>query len=182
MRLDGLAIGAAYGRAAWRLWAKTPRAQPAAGWLEGVAAALATRPEALRVLQHPGIGSAERGEVVAALAMAVGGDGDLERFLALAVENGKIEHLGAIASAYRELADGAVGIHRGVLESARPLPPGRLEAFAAGLGESLGGEVVLESRVSPEIIGGFRLRLGREMADASVANGLQELGAALAGG
>ncbi|MCH7494430.1 F0F1 ATP synthase subunit delta, partial [bacterium] len=94
---------------------------------------------------------------------------------------GKIEHLEAIAIAYRELADARARIRRGVLETARPLPPGRLDAFAATLGKRLGGEVVLESRVGPSLIGGFRLTLGREMVDASVAHGLKELGAALAG-
>lgn len=181
MRLDGLAVGAAYARAAWRSWGDGPRAQPAAGWLEGAARALTEKPEILRLLLHPAVDDEERLSVVARLAAAAGGDADFERYLALVVANRQVEHLGEIADAYRELADGARGVRRGVLETARPLEPGRLDAYADRLGKALGGEVRLESRVVPELLGGFRLRLGREMADASVRHALQGVEAALAG-
>ncbi|RMH05381.1 MAG: ATP synthase F1 subunit delta [Planctomycetota bacterium] len=82
--------------------------------------------------------------------------------------------------AFRDLLDAHQGRLRGVVESARALPDqerARLEqAFAARTGR----EVVLESRVDPDLLGGIRVTLGGTRYDGSARGRLERLRARLA--
>ena len=157
-------------------------AGPARGWFNGASLAMRSVRGFQTALGHPGLTQEEKEALIKALSSALGADDDFARTLRLVVANGQVAHIPDIAAAYGEFADHAEGIRRGFIEAERVLEPSVVKAFSQALGKSLGARVVLEARKTDGLVGGFRLHLGREMVDASVASSLNRIEAAMAGG
>ena len=65
--------------------------------------------------------------------------------------------------------------HHALIESAVEIDASSREAIVASLRKLDGGEVTVETRVDPSLIGGSRIRLGSEVWDASVRSRLAAL-------
>jgi F-type H+-transporting ATPase subunit delta len=65
--------------------------------------------------------------------------------------------------------------HHAVIESAVELDAAAREAIASSLRRIDGGEITVETKVDPTLIGGSRIRLGSEVWDASVRSRLAAL-------
>lgn len=65
--------------------------------------------------------------------------------------------------------------HHAVIESAVPVDGAARDAIVQSLRARDGGEVTVETRVDPSLIGGARIRLGSEVWDASVKSRLAAL-------
>lgn len=65
--------------------------------------------------------------------------------------------------------------HHAIIESAVEIDPSAREIVIASLRRIDGGEVTVETRVDPALIGGTRIRLGSEVWDASVQSRLAAL-------
>jgi F-type H+-transporting ATPase subunit delta len=61
------------------------------------------------------------------------------------------------------------------LESANPLDPALEQEILAAFGKALGKDPVVTSRVNPELIAGFVLRVGDRVYDASVRTRLEHM-------
>jgi F-type H+-transporting ATPase subunit delta len=105
------------------------------------------------------------------------------RITALLVRKNLFRHIDAVVRETEKILDQMQGIVPVTLESAHPLDG----AAEAGLREAVKKragvkEVKLEKRINPGLIGGYRLRIGDEIVDASVCLQLREMAAALADG
>jgi F-type H+-transporting ATPase subunit delta len=103
------------------------------------------------------------------------------RFLLLLVRRGFFGHTGRIIERIGVELDGLRGFLRAGLES--PFPPEEdfkreLEAELAGKTGAQG--VVFEVKIMPELLGGYRLRIGSEIIDASLRALLAKMEADLA--
>ena len=65
--------------------------------------------------------------------------------------------------------------HHAVIESAAAIDEGAREAIVKSLRARDGGEVTVETKVDPSLIGGARIRLGSEVWDTSVRSRLASL-------
>jgi F-type H+-transporting ATPase subunit delta len=65
--------------------------------------------------------------------------------------------------------------HHAVIESATAIDEGAREAIVKSLRARDGGEVTVETKVDPSLIGGARIRLGSEVWDTSVRSRLATL-------
>jgi F-type H+-transporting ATPase subunit delta len=65
--------------------------------------------------------------------------------------------------------------HHALIESAVEIDAASREAIVSSLRKLDGGEVTVETRVDPSLIGGSRIRLGSEVWDASVRSRLAAL-------
>lgn len=65
--------------------------------------------------------------------------------------------------------------HHAVIESAAAIDEGAREAIVKSLRARDGGEVTVETKVDPLLIGGARIRLGSEVWDTSVRSRLATL-------
>lgn len=65
--------------------------------------------------------------------------------------------------------------HHAVIESAAAIDEGAREAIVKSLRVRDGGEVTVETKVDPSLIGGARIRLGSEVWDTSVRSRLATL-------
>jgi F-type H+-transporting ATPase subunit delta len=80
-----------------------------------------------------------------------------------------------MALMYIDLYRKSRNINRGYLETAAQLPDLTLERMTEWMREATGGEAELETKVNPDLIGGFVFRLNFRQIDASVSSQLNAL-------
>ncbi len=101
--------------------------------------------------------------------------GHVVRFLQVMNDKGRLDHLGAVASAFDELVQKHFGRVEVDVFTATPAESGDLESLKGRLREALGKEPVLHAYTDEGMIGGLKLRIGDELIDASVATQLRRV-------
>lgn len=81
---------------------------------------------------------------------------------------------------YKRLVRLEVEKRRARIESASELAPEVRSQITASLQRKYGNDVTTEFAITPELLGGLRIRVGSDVWDGSVANRLQRLEANLA--
>jgi F-type H+-transporting ATPase subunit delta len=118
---------------------------------------------------------------------AGGGEAEIlrrcSRFVCLLVKRNLFAHIDPVLREIEKMLNEQRGILPVIAESALPLD-GELEALITGeLKKRKGaGELRLEKRINPGLIGGLRLRIGDEVIDASLCGQLQRMADELASG
>jgi F-type H+-transporting ATPase subunit delta len=99
----------------------------------------------------------------------------------LLVDKGRIALAEQIREEYQSLLDEHRGVAKAVVITAVPLSSDEGQAVVQRLKELTGKEIVLETRVEPEILGGLVARVGDHLIDGSTRTQLLELRHKLAG-
>ena len=87
----------------------------------------------------------------------------------------RVALLPAVVARVREEGERRRGTRRATVWSARELEPAELERLKRFARKRAGGECILETRVDPGVVGGFRMRLGDRMVDCSLRRQLDLL-------
>jgi F-type H+-transporting ATPase subunit delta len=96
-------------------------------------------------------------------------------FINVLIENGRLDDLDNIANAFRfELSKrrGEVNAH---VQTAAALNAKQTKALQDAISKTVGADVMLETSVDPEVLGGMILTLGSQRIDDSVASKLERL-------
>ena len=93
----------------------------------------------------------------------------------LLASKGKLGIASNISQQYNILLDAHHGIERAEVVTALPLSDEDTEVISRRLGEMVGHEVVIDTRVDPSILGGLRARIGDMLIDGSVQHRLETL-------
>ena len=104
----------------------------------------------------------------------------VRNFLVLLVRQDRLNLLPDILTTFRALLNEHRGIQVVEVTTSEPLEPSERDQVAARLAQHLGHQVVIETRVDPNIIGGLVARVGDKVLDGSVRGRLDRLRAALA--
>lgn len=99
----------------------------------------------------------------------------LVNFLKVLIRKRRFQALDLIVEKFQELYEEGKGIHRVRVEAAIPLGEVLQEKLRRALEKRMKGEVILESVVNPEILGGFILDFDGTQIDASFRTVLHEL-------
>lgn len=99
----------------------------------------------------------------------------VKKFVRLLYSKGREQVLVELGEAFRAKLLTEAGAVEGVVESARPLPAAEIARLATKLAQRLGKRVHLDNTVNPDLIGGFRVRVGSQMLDQSVSGRLERL-------
>jgi F-type H+-transporting ATPase subunit delta len=99
----------------------------------------------------------------------------LLHFLKVVCRHGRMDCLGAIHQATRQRYDELRGRVAVTVATAVPASDEMLEQIRNRLQEALGHEVVMRTRVEPELIGGIAVRVGDTVYDATVVHRLARL-------
>ncbi len=91
------------------------------------------------------------------------------------VRKGREKYLRDIAIRFNDRFDKQNNITRGVITSAAPLGAEQKARICKVVEEGLKTSFVLEEKVDPNLIGGFSLKVGDYLIDASVATSLRKL-------
>jgi F-type H+-transporting ATPase subunit delta len=96
------------------------------------------------------------------------------------IASSKPRHYLAMLKEYQRLARLEVEKHHAVVESASALDARTSEQLGQTLRAKYGSDLTTEFKVTPELIGGLRVKLGSNVWDGSVRNRLDRLGSELA--
>ncbi len=91
------------------------------------------------------------------------------RFLRVVNDKGRLGDLLNISRAFEMLHDAHSGIVEADVWTAKPLDSAHAQGVTERLAAALKRQVVLHQYVEPSLIGGFKLRIGDEVIDGSVA-------------
>ena len=99
---------------------------------------------------------------------------ELERFVRLLMRNGRLEDVRLVFRSFLTQYYRSRGIRVARLTTVVPSP--ELEKrIRAMLENQLGGEILIESAVDPDLIGGFTLEVGDYLMDASVRRQIETI-------
>jgi F-type H+-transporting ATPase subunit delta len=170
------AVAKSYAKALFELARERGQTEPIDAELGRAAALVAGDPALAAVLGRPWITPAKKRQLAVELGQrlelsALGRD-----FLALIAAQGRADHLGAIAIAYREMLDAEQGRVRVRVRTAVPLTDADRTALGTRLGRALGGkQVTIEEVVDPQLLGGFVAEVGSLVVDGSLNGQLARL-------
>ncbi len=133
-------------------------------------------------IANPGIPHDVKVGVVEALAERGGFQDVSKRFILLVIQNKRLDKWDEMVGDLRALCDEAAGVVRARVVTAKPVAPKVADALADRLGKVFGKSVLLEPRVSKELLGGIQLKIGSTVYDGSIAGALNSLRQALVKG
>ena len=93
----------------------------------------------------------------------------------LMLRRGRIEQLPHLADEFRRLDNASRGITLAIATSASPLSPDEVGALTERLEQSTGGQIELNVRVDPSLLGGLVVQVGDRLIDGSVRSRLERL-------
>jgi F-type H+-transporting ATPase subunit delta len=131
--------------------------------------------ELRHALENPVFAPAEKRKVLENLLPRVAPTPEVQRFVLLLLERRRIVLLPAIARAYRDMTDAHLGRVRAKVTSAEPLAGPALDRVRHALEQRTGKQVIVETAVDPELIGGVVARVGDLVLDGSVRTQLEDL-------
>lgn len=106
-------------------------------------------------------------------------DGQLDetkvRLIAAKIGQSKPRHFMGLLKDYQRQVRLEVEKHHAVIESAQPLDGALSEQVVSGLKAKYGANVTTEFKVTPELIGGLRIKIGSDVFDSSVRNRIERL-------
>jgi F-type H+-transporting ATPase subunit delta len=98
----------------------------------------------------------------------------------LLMSRGKLRVLGTISRAYERLVDQHRGIARAEVRTAVPLHEEERKRLSALFTELIGSTVLIDTRIDPSILGGFKATIGDVLIDGSIRKSLESMKKTLA--
>ena len=122
-----------------------------------------------------------RRAILQAVLQRIGADPNVKKFLVLVLERGRISGIEQIYLHYRDLADEAAGRVRAKVKTATALDPATTGRIKKALETATGKQVLLDTEVDAELIGGLVAHVGSFTLDRSVRSSLDKLRSNLRG-
>ena len=102
------------------------------------------------------------------------------RTLEVLVQHHRINDIGAIVEALQSYVNAALGVAVAEVRSAKQLNPEEIRELADTLSTKVGKKVELDIKTDPKLLGGFVVKIGSEIWDASVAGKINKFRESLA--
>ncbi|QQE78778.1 ATP synthase F1 subunit delta [Alicyclobacillus sp. SO9] len=141
--------------------------------LQLLAGTFAEYPEFKSIIEHPVISTEDK---LKSIDKVFGDnlDGLVKRFLHVLFGRGRSAYVTAVAERFHQLTDEAQGKRTVVVETAKPLADGEAAKLDAELSKAWGKEIHAEVEVNSELLGGYRIRVGNRVLDATVQGALTQ--------
>ncbi|MBS1152581.1 MAG: synthase subunit delta [Myxococcaceae bacterium] len=143
--------------------------------LQGFVLTLESSSELKDVISNPAYSRAQRQAILEGLLAARPLNVALANTLRLLNDRNRLSHVGDIARVYRDLVDVRMGRVRGKVTSATALDAGQLKALEDSLQKLTQRDVLLETTVDKQLLGGLTAQVGSVVYDGSLRNQLQQL-------
>jgi F-type H+-transporting ATPase subunit delta len=145
--------------------------------LETLAQAVA-QPQIASLATDPRLSDEQKFDLISAVARSALAP-ELDAFLKLAIENGRLPILPAVAAQFRRLKNDAEGTADCLIESAFELSEAQVSDLVKRLGRKFPHRLKPELRIEPQLIGGVRVTVGDRVLDGSVRARLDAMRAQL---
>ncbi len=106
----------------------------------------------------------------------------MSNLVGLMLRRRRLDSVPDISREFRRLHNRRAGIGEAMATSATPLDEGEIGALRTRLEQITNGQIELELRVDPTLLGGVQVRLGDLLIDGSVRGRLERLRGRLASG
>lgn len=166
-------VARVYGTALYEAAAEEGRVETVRADLGEFVQAVEASPELHQFLGAEEISDARKTQVL--LELTEGGDELMRNLLRLLVDKSRESEVAGVYRAFVALVEKAQGLVHVEVVSAVALGPELQEALRRKIESSLHKTVELTLTVDKEILGGLRLRIGDQIADASVRHRLERL-------
>lgn len=143
------------------------------GQLAAVAEVLRVQPKLLRAFEVPAVPPAQKQRLLKAVVSSLGLRVEVGRLLAALEQHYRLRFLPDVVAAFRALVDRKDGMTRGSVELPAAPTADQLKSLAAALGGLLGTRIELESKVQPDLLAGFVVRVGSKVFDGSLRTQLR---------
>ncbi len=127
----------------------------------------------------PVVSDADKAKALLALAKKAKFSKLVSNFIAVVAENGRAGELPSMVVAFEYMLAERRGTENALVTSATKLTTPQINAIKAGLKKSLGHAVTLDTRIDPDLLGGFAVKIGSKYFDASLKAKLDGLKLAL---
>lgn len=154
--------------------------QQATDDLETVAKLFRENVKMRKVLLHPSITRDEKTRLIKSI-FAPHLSPLVRNFLLLIVKKRREVILDDVLEQYRAVADSVGGTIRATVQTAVPLTDDKLSRLKKALEAVSNKAVEVETEVTPEILGGARVKIGNKIIDGSIVSRLNNLKRKLAG-
>jgi F-type H+-transporting ATPase subunit delta len=141
--------------------------------LAAVAEVLHAMPDLERAFEVPSVTPATKQGLLEAIGTTLGLRVETRRLLAALEQHYRLRFMPDVVAAFRALVDRKDVMTRAAVELPAAPTPEQISALQATLGRLLGTRVELESRVRPELIAGFVVRVGSTIFDGSLRTQLR---------
>ncbi len=125
-----------------------------------------------RFFAHPGIAESKKSALVGELCDRLQAEKVVRNLLVMLTQRKKILFLSNIAEYFEAVVDERLNQVRVNVTSAYPLTNENVEQIKAGLHRILGKTILIDTSEDKSLIGGIQLRVGDQVADASIKNKL----------
>lgn len=171
---DGL-IPKRYAKALYKLAVENGDSHEIYEQLKPLSRGLSGLGDVKRVLLNPYVPEEDKGRVMMQLVGAKPGS-SLDKFLLLVIRNNRAEYLRKIALSYVNLYRENHDIAKVEIESAAELPQEQVQAIVDIVRRQMPGTTLeVEQSIDPDLIGGFTVKVGDVLLDASIKNELKKL-------
>lgn len=130
-------------------------------------------PELAAIMGNPGVALETKQRIVAQIADRLKLSDLSRRILDVVVQNQRINQLGVILHAWREMINKQLGVAVARVRAAHELSSEEREQLRAALQQKTGKKVDLEITTDPTLLGGFVAQVGSEVYDASIVGQIQ---------
>ena len=143
--------------------------------LDRFAALLAESPDLQRLVKSPVFTADEQTRALTAILDKAGISGLAANFLKLVATNRRLFAVGDMIRSYKALVAAKKGVSRAEVTVAEQPSQAILDDLNVALKSISGGEVAVDLRIDPTIIGGLVVKLGSRMVDASLRTKLNSI-------
>ncbi|MBO7608755.1 MAG: ATP synthase F1 subunit delta [Muribaculaceae bacterium] len=171
---DGL-IPKRYAKALYKLAKENGDTQEIYELLKTMSRGLKGLDDVKRVMLNPKIPNEDKGKVMMQVIGAQPGS-SLDKFILLVIKNNRTELLRKIALSYVNIYREEHNIAKLEITTATQLPQEKIDNIVAVVKQHLGDLTYeIEHKIDPELIGGFTVKVGDTLLNASVKNELNQL-------
>ena len=143
--------------------------------LRAIYAVSTGNPEFVKALSNPMFKLVERHSLAEGVLKMLSTTDMVKRFIGVLIDSSRIAQLDEICSAYFDLEDELLGKLRVKVETAGAPSEGFISELKERLKEETGKEVIISQAENPELVGGFLLRVGNVLLDASLKVQLEHM-------
>jgi F-type H+-transporting ATPase subunit delta len=172
-------VGVRYARALFDLAVETGALDAVDADLKALKSMIGASLDLRLLLVSPATSGEDKAKGLEAIAARTELCATTRKFLGLLAANRRASALAAIIEAFARLAEGRRGVVSAQVVTAVAMSAAQSADLADALRVALGKDPQIETRVDPAILGGFKVRVGSRLYDASLKSKLDSLKFAL---
>jgi F-type H+-transporting ATPase subunit delta len=165
------AVARRYAKAFYGLAAEDKAATMTVDDMSKLASALDTIPEMKRIFFNPALKSQDQKKIIS----SVTSNKWVHKFVELLSSRKRLNLLTQVANEMSKLDDSANGIRRVLVCTATALDDQQKKEIETQVAQRLGGRVISEFQISPELIGGVWMKMGDNVWDVSLKGKLEQV-------